>query len=75
MNNYNPYLNYANQNLAAQESQQKKTTEYKSQNSTAHFAMGIAAGAAVAYLLSNKKKFKKVLLQREKKRGQPYVVK
>lgn len=66
MNNYNPYLNYANQNLAAQESQQKKTTEYKSQNSTAHFAMGIAAGAAVAYLLSNKKVQKGVAATGEK---------
>lgn len=33
--------------------QQKQ--EYKKQNSTSHFVMGAVAGAAVAYLLSNKK--------------------
>ena len=36
------------------ESQEQSGSAYKQQNSTTHFVMGIAAGAAVAYLLSNK---------------------
>ncbi|WP_260260472.1 YtxH domain-containing protein [Vibrio intestinalis] len=46
---YNGYQNGAQPNQAAQE------TPYKKQNTKTHFAMGLVAGAAVAYLLSNKK--------------------
>lgn len=35
--------------------QQANPNSYKTENSKTHFMMGIAAGAAVAYLLSNKK--------------------
>ncbi|QBF82791.1 YtxH domain-containing protein [Shewanella maritima] len=35
--------------------QQGAEQPYKQQNSKTHFMMGLAAGAAVAYLLSNKK--------------------
>ncbi|WP_153914858.1 YtxH domain-containing protein [Shewanella sp. TC10] len=38
-----------------QPQQQETQAPYKAQNSKTHFAMGLAAGAAVAYLLSNKK--------------------
>lgn len=54
MNNYNPYgyNPFINNNAQAQDNNGAK--EYKEQNSTTHFVMGLAAGAAVAYLLSNK---------------------
>ncbi len=66
MNNNNPYYGYPyygyqqQQNPAAEQQQateQQQPTEqaYKTQNSKTHFMMGIAAGAAVAYLLTNKK--------------------
>jgi len=56
MNNYNPYFynpyqGNTNQVFKAPE----QPSEYKKENSTTHFLMGIAAGAAVAYLVSNKK--------------------
>ena len=47
-------MNWANQ----QSSQPQEPTNekpYKKQNNTTHFVMGVAAGAAVAYLLTNKK--------------------
>ncbi|MFV8410504.1 YtxH domain-containing protein [Vibrio owensii] len=59
MNNNNPYYGYPyygypqQQNQAAE--QQPAEQPYKKQNSKTHFAMGVAAGVAVAYLLTNKK--------------------
>lgn len=59
MNNNNPYYDYPyygypqQQNQAAE--QQPAEQPYKKQNTKTHFAMGVAAGAAVAYLLTNKK--------------------
>ncbi|WP_282064079.1 YtxH domain-containing protein [Vibrio rotiferianus] len=59
MNNNNPYYGYPyygypqQQNQAAE--QQPAEQPYKKQNTKTHFAMGVAAGAAVAYLLTNKK--------------------
>ena len=46
MNNHNPYYGMP-----------PSTSEpaYRKQDSKTHFVMGIAAGAAVAYLLTNKK--------------------
>lgn len=38
-----------------QQGQAAPEPAYKEQNTKTHFAMGLAAGAAVAYLLSNKK--------------------
>lgn len=69
MNNNNPYMAYPyygypqqapqpNQTMAQQPqtAQQSQTTEapYQQQNTRTHFMMGLAAGAAVAYLLTNK---------------------
>lgn len=45
---YNPYQGAANQ-------QEQNKDQEKSKSSNTHFMMGLAAGAAVAYLLSNKK--------------------
>ncbi|MCJ8350689.1 YtxH domain-containing protein [Moritella sp.] len=45
---YAPYYGYP-------QGEVKQAPSYKQQNSKTHFAMGLAAGAAVAYLLSNKK--------------------
>lgn len=67
MNNYNPYMYNPYLNQATSQAQQKdENKEYKEQNSTTHFVMGIAAGAAVAYLLSNKKFQKSVSATGEK---------
>ena len=63
MNNHNPYYPYPYYGAPAQPTQAptnapaSSNTEpsYKNSNSKTHFVMGIAAGAAVAYLLSNKK--------------------
>ncbi len=52
MNNFNPF---GYQTPVDTNQQSPEPTEYKNQNSTTHFVMGVAAGAAVAYLLSNKK--------------------
>ncbi|MGF1731413.1 YtxH domain-containing protein [Photobacterium kasasachensis] len=51
-NPYNPYYGYPYYG-----GQQQPATEptYKKQNTKTHFVMGVAAGAAVAYLLTNKK--------------------
>ena len=59
MNNNNqyygyPYYGYPQQQNQAAEQQPAEQT-YKKQNTKTHFAMGVAAGAAVAYLLTNKK--------------------
>ena len=55
MNNNNPYgypyYGYPQPTQPTTEQPQ----QYKQQNSKTHFAMGVAAGAAVAYLLTNKK--------------------
>ena len=57
MNNNNPYYGYPyygypqQQNQAAE--QQPAEQPYKKQNTKTHFAMGVAAGAAAALLLSN----------------------
>jgi len=51
MNNKPPYYQppyYGDPTAAAEPT-------YKQQNNKTHFAMGLAAGAAVAYLISNKK--------------------
>ncbi|MDK9738478.1 YtxH domain-containing protein [Vibrio sp. D404a] len=55
MNNNNPYgyPYYGYQQPAQPTTEQPQ--QYKQQNSKTHFAMGVAAGAAVAYLLTNKK--------------------
>lgn len=62
MNNNNPYYGYPyygypQQNPEQAQSGQQAPQEqpYKQQNSKTHFVMGMAAGAAVAYLLTNKK--------------------
>ena len=60
MNNDNPYMTYPYQGVAYQQvplqtSQQPTETDYKSQNSNTHLVMGIVAGAAIAYILTNKK--------------------
>ncbi|WED23908.1 YtxH domain-containing protein [Vibrio sp. JC009] len=55
-NQYNPYMTYPYQGVANQQvPQQPAESDYKSQNTNTHFIMGVAAGAAVAYLLTNKK--------------------
>lgn len=58
MNNNNPYgyPYYGYQQPTQPQAEQPQ--QYQQQNSKTHFAMGVAAGAAVAYLLTNKK-FKK----------------
>ncbi|WED24670.1 YtxH domain-containing protein [Vibrio sp. JC009] len=67
MTNYNPYLNAPTQDFVNQQQElQQKATDYQSQNSNTHFIMGIAAGAAVAYLLTNKKFQKGVAATGEK---------
>jgi uncharacterized membrane protein YebE (DUF533 family) len=67
MNNYNPYMNMPYQGDGSPlDLQQKNETTYKNQNSTTHFIMGIAAGAAIAYLLTNKKFRKGVAATGEK---------
>ncbi|PSW18028.1 YtxH domain-containing protein [Photobacterium sanctipauli] len=50
---YHPYYGYQ----APVQTQQPapQAPSYKKDNSKTHFAMGLAAGAAVAYLLTNKK--------------------
>ena len=71
MNNNNPYYGYPyygypqqqnqavdpqqQQNQAVDPQQQAAEQPYKKQNTKTHFMMGMAAGAAVAYLLTNKK--------------------
>lgn len=63
MNNNNPYYGYPyygypqQPNPAADPQQPQQTAEqpYQKQNTKTHFMMGLAAGAAVAYLLTNKK--------------------
>lgn len=58
MNNNNPYQGYPYYGQPmpmASQQPQKKEQPYKKQNTKTHFAMGIVAGAAVAYLLTNKK--------------------
>ncbi|OBT15540.1 hypothetical protein A9264_12795 [Vibrio sp. UCD-FRSSP16_10] len=54
MNNYNPFAGNQNTGNPQQETQ-NTAPQYQNQNTKTHFAMGIAAGAAVAYLLTNKK--------------------
>ncbi|CAM4220478.1 YtxH domain-containing protein [Vibrio neonatus] len=52
----NPFASSAPADHAQQpQTAQNETTQYKNQNTKTHFAMGLAAGAAVAYLLTNKK--------------------
>ncbi len=56
MNNNYPYgYPYYGGQPQPNQQQQPAQQEYKQQNSKTHFAMGVAAGAAVAYLLTNKK--------------------
>ncbi|MCG9582347.1 YtxH domain-containing protein [Vibrio tubiashii] len=58
MNNNYPYgypYYVAQPQTNPQAEQQQVQPEYKQQNSKTHFVMGVAAGAAVAYLLTNKK--------------------
>ncbi|OAN17845.1 hypothetical protein A3K86_02700 [Photobacterium jeanii] len=55
MSNKHPYYNYPYYGGYAAQQPQQQETPYKKQNSKTHFVMGVAAGAAVAYLLSNKK--------------------
>ena len=50
MNNH-PHYGYGHYHVDPEQHQ----PQYKKQNSKTHFAMGLAAGAAVAYLLTNKK--------------------
>lgn len=50
-----PQTDYPQTGPSQPESQPDQNAGYKQQNSKTHFAMGLAAGAAVAYLLSNKK--------------------
>lgn len=66
MNSFNPYMYNPYQAAMNQQDQKRSEPEYKSQNSNTHFVMGIAAGAAVAYLLSNKKFQKGVAATGEK---------
>ncbi len=64
MNNYNPYYGYPYYGYPgqpgstpvtdAEQQAEAATTEYAQQNTKTHFIMGLAAGAAVAYLLTNK---------------------
>lgn len=64
---YNPY--FQNPSLSNQPqpvSNAQQPLEYKKKNSSTHFMMGIAAGAAVAYLVSNKKLQKGVAATGEK---------
>lgn len=67
MSNYNPYCYnpYLQQNNSMMNNTEQ-TTQYKKKNSTTHFLMGIAAGAAVAYLVTNKKVQKGVAATGEK---------
>jgi cell shape-determining protein MreC len=51
MSNNNSYYGYPNYEASEMGAQQP----YKTQNTKTHFTMGIVAGAAVAYLLTNKK--------------------
>ena len=58
--NYNPYngypyYGYQQPQQSEQSATQEQPEEYKKKNTKTHFAMGLAAGAAVAYLLTNKK--------------------
>ncbi|MGF1909411.1 YtxH domain-containing protein [Vibrio kasasachensis] len=54
MNNNNPYYyGYPHYGQQAQAGNQEQP--YKKQNTKTHFAMGLVAGAAVAYVISNKK--------------------
>ncbi|ARD24100.1 MULTISPECIES: YtxH domain-containing protein [Shewanella] len=60
MNNYPPYgygygYGPAGQAQQAQSAPTENAAPYKAQNTKTHFMMGLAAGAAVAYLISNKK--------------------
>lgn len=56
MNNFNPFMYNPYQGAANQGNPNPQDKEQeKSKNSNTHFMMGLAAGAAVAYLLSNKK--------------------
>ena len=60
MNNYPPYgygygYGPAGQAQQPQQAPAENAAPYKAQNTKTHFMMGIAAGAAVAYLISNKK--------------------
>jgi len=50
MNNYPPYGHCYG--LPLQQASAENLPKYKNQNSKTHFAMGLAAGAAVAYLLT-----------------------
>ncbi|WP_114764962.1 YtxH domain-containing protein [Vibrio rhodolitus] len=54
MNNNNPYY-YGYPYYGQQDQVSNQQQPYKQQNSKTHFAMGLVAGAAVAYILSNKK--------------------
>ncbi|MGL6258600.1 YtxH domain-containing protein [Vibrio sp. WXL103] len=54
-NNNNPYANYPYYGYAPQAQSEPQQPAYQQQNSKTHFVMGVAAGAAVAYLLTNKK--------------------
>ncbi len=55
MSNVNPYVNYPYLNNAAlQQLPQVPVEEEKTQSGTTHFVIGLAAGAALAYLLTNK---------------------
>ncbi len=80
MNNNNPYYGYPyygypqQQNQAVDPQQQAAEQPYKKQNTKTHFMMGMAAGAAVAYLLTNKS-FSKVLRLLVRKLGPQSVVK
>lgn len=53
MNKHNPYHGYPYYGYTPAEA--PTAQPYKKQNTKTHFAMGIVAGAAVAYLLTNKK--------------------
>ena len=57
MNKYYPYYGHPHYGYGqpAQTQPRGEQKPYKSENGKTHFAMGIVAGAAVAYLLSNKK--------------------
>ncbi|OLQ95061.1 hypothetical protein BIY21_07540 [Vibrio ponticus] len=54
MNNNHPYY-YGYPYYGQPEQANNQQQPYKQQNSKTHFAMGLVAGAAVAYILSNKK--------------------
>lgn len=72
MNHYNPYCynpyfqNQSFQNQPQAVSHTQQPAAYKKKNSGTHYMMGIAAGAAVAYLISNKKLQKGVAATGEK---------